>query len=57
MRVPIRALPLLVLSPANAKLDSLTLDLGGRLRPGVTSQRALHECFAIWTATIYRRRP
>jgi predicted permease len=65
VRVPLRALPLLAEPGAEAKngtspLDDVQLDLGGRLRPGVTRERAQAECLAIWRSTIedwYGHRP
>jgi predicted permease len=52
VRVPLRALPLLANSAPEGKLDEVTLDLGARLRPGVTRERAYAECLAIWRATV-----
>ncbi len=52
VRLPLRALPLLANSESEGKLDNVTLDLGARLRPGVTRERAHAECLAIWRSTI-----
>jgi predicted permease len=52
VRVPMRALPLLVGESVSKRLDGAQIDLAGRLRPGVTRERALAECIAIWRPTI-----
>ena len=52
VRVPLRALPLLVRDYVSKRLDGTELDLAGRLKPGVTRQRALAESIAIWRPTI-----
>jgi len=52
VRVPLRALSLLATSERERKLENVTLDLAGRLRPGVTRQRAYAECLAIWRSTM-----
>ena len=59
VRVPLRALSLLATAESEAKIENVTLDLAGRLRPGVTRERAHAECLAIWRSTIeeYGRRP
>jgi predicted permease len=52
VRVPLRALPLLANSEREGKIENVTLDLAGRLRPGVTPQRAHAECLAIWRSAM-----
>ena len=52
VRLPLRALPLLSNSERERTIANVQLDLAGRLRPGVTLQRALAECLAIWRPTI-----
>jgi len=52
IRVPLRALPLLANSQNEAKVENVTLDLGGRLRRGVTRERAHAECLAIFRAAV-----
>src|SRR5579871_752650 len=52
VRVPLRALSLLANSERQAKLDEVTLDLGARLRPGVTIERAHDESLAIWRTAV-----
>ncbi len=52
VRVPLRVLPLLAATPNEARLAEINLDLGGRLRPGVSRARAQAECYAMWRATV-----
>lgn len=49
--VPIRTMRLLF-NGRNFALDALYIDVGGRLKPGVTRQRAQEEVRAMWQRTI-----
>jgi putative ABC transport system permease protein len=51
IRVPMRAAPLLSQEPASARLENRAVDLGGRLKAGVSRERALAEARALWLAT------
>ena len=52
VRVPMRAAPLLQLTTRYQPLESRWLDLSGRMKPGVSRQRAQAECAAIWRSSV-----
>ena len=52
VRVPLRAAPLLQIGGPYEPMESRWLDLGGRLKPGVTRQRAEVECRSMWLRSI-----
>jgi len=52
VRAPLRALPLVARNPEEGKISEGNLELAGRLRTGVTRERALAECVAIYRATV-----
>jgi predicted permease len=55
IRVPLRAAPLLEVNAHYTPMESRWLDLGGRLKPGVTRERAQGECLALWQRSIEGR--
>src|SRR5262245_14729995 len=52
VRVPLRTFPELWTEPEAFDIEKAALDLGGRLKPGVTLARAQAETLAIWRAAI-----
>jgi predicted permease len=59
VRIPGRAFPLISLNP-NARPGFTSLELAGRLKPGITLAQAQQECVAIWQAVTresYRDQP
>jgi predicted permease len=48
IRVPLKACPVLL----DCKVDSVSLQLAGRLKPGVSVKSAEQECLAIWNTSM-----
>jgi Acidobacterial duplicated orphan permease len=52
VRVPLTTLSLLATSPMNLNVEYAELDLGGRLKPGITRLQAQAECRALWRRAV-----
>jgi predicted permease len=52
VRLPLRALPLIARHPEEGKIAEANLELAGRLRTGVTRERALAECMALYRGSV-----
>jgi predicted permease len=52
VRVPLRTLRLLAPPPLDSNLELAALDLGGRLKPGITRVQAQAECRAMYPRAI-----